>query len=156
NLPKPGPEISKLGAFVGKWKIEGTTVDSPFSKAGKSLTIATCDWSRNGYFVICDEAINLPEGPVNTLFIFGYNTEEKSYMTYGINNPGGEPFSGRLIIEGNTWTYPSEFKNKDKLIKFRTVNIFTSSDLVLYKVEYSEDGGAHWITTGEGKETRIK
>jgi len=156
GLPKPPVEVAKLGAFVGRWKIEGSTVDSPFGKAAKSSTIATCNWSRNGYFVICDEAIQSPAGPQDTLFIFGYNTEQKGYMCYGIDSPGGEPYSVRLIIDGNTWTYPAEFKRQDKTIKFRTINMFKSPDLVLYKTEYSDDGGASWHTSGEGTETRIK
>ncbi len=44
EAPKPGPEVKKLGYFVGSWKSEGELKENPFGMpAGKYASTDKCE-----------------------------------------------------------------------------------------------------------------
>jgi len=150
-----GSPLDKLGAFAGKWKTEGKSLDTPYSKAGTNSAETNCSWSANHGYLVCDQTVHISDGTSNDLSIYTYNAADKSFSFFGISRNDSHVRTPKLTIEGNLWTYSGGFDNKDgKHISFRTVNEFKSNSLVTYVSEYSEDG-QHWNQTGSGSSTRI-
>jgi len=149
------PDTEKLGAFLGQWESVGKMVDTAYSHANQITATTNCTWSANGRFLICDQINRDAKNDVHNQLTIYAHRKEGDYTYTSFQDAGERPFTGTLKIEGNTWTYTGgEFEDKGKKIKFRTINIFTSSNIDTFRVEYSEDGGP-WKTTGEGTFRRI-
>ncbi len=102
--PTPGPEVQKLGYFVGEWKFEGDSKESAFGPAGKFSGTETCEWFAGGFQVICRSAATGPAGKVTGLSIFAYDREKKEYTAYGIDSTGFSMLAPGTV-SGDTWTY---------------------------------------------------
>jgi hypothetical protein len=151
EAPKPGPEVKKLGYFVGNWKSEGEIKQNPFMPAGKFSSNDNCEWFPGGFHVVCHSSGKGPSGPVHGLGIMAYNAEEKAYTYNGIDNSGfSEAAKGH--VEGNNWTYTSEDKMGGKTYHGR-YSMVTSLDSYTFKYETSEDGN-NWMVIMEGKTTK--
>jgi hypothetical protein len=143
-------DTEKLGAFLGQWESAGKMVDTAYSHANQITATTNCNWSANGRFLICDQINRDAKNNVHNQLTIYAHKKEGDYTYTSFQDAGERPFTGMLKIEGNTWTYTGgEFEDKGKKIKFRTINVFTSSNTDTFRVEYSEDGGS-WKTTGEG------
>ncbi len=152
EAPKPGPEVQKLGVFVGTWKGVGELKPNPFGMPpGKYSSTDKCEWFPGGFQVVCHTSGKGPMGSMHGLGILAYNPMEKAYSYYGIDNMGfAEESKGG--VEGNTWTYTSEEKMGDKTFHGR-YTMKTSADSYTFKYETSEDG-QNWIVNMEGKATK--
>ena len=76
--PKPGPEVQRLGYFVGTWKFDGETLLDPKGKYGGTLTF---EWFPGGFSVVGkSEGVGVSGGPMNELGILGYSATEKLYL----------------------------------------------------------------------------
>lgn len=155
EAPKPGPEVKKLGYFVGTWKSEGELKENPFGMpTGKYDSTDKCDWFQGGFHVVCHSNGKGPSGAIHGLGILAYNPQDKVYTYYGIDNMGfAEQSKG--AVEGNTWTYTSEEKMGDKTIHGRYSMTTASPDSYTYKYETSEDG-TNWTLNMEGKSTKAE
>jgi hypothetical protein len=152
EAPKPGPEVKKLGYFVGTWKSEGELKENPFGMpAGKYASTDKCEWFSGGFHVVCHYNGKGPAGATHGMGILAYNPAQKVYTYYGIDSMGfAEESKGN--VEGNTWTYTSESKMGDKTIHGR-YSMTTSADSYTFKYETSEDG-QKWTLSMEGKSTK--
>ena len=66
EMPKPGPEVKKLGYFVGTWTSEGELKENPFGMpAGKFTSTDKCEWFSGGYQVVCHSTGKGPMGAVH-------------------------------------------------------------------------------------------
>lgn len=154
GLPKPGPELKRLGYFEGKWTAEGEQKANPFGPAGKFTSKDACEWIMDGFFLKCVGEGKDPLGDVKGLGLMGYDAENKVYTYYGIDSRGmGVPGTGTL--EGKTWTYTSTMKMKDKTIKSRYVVQEVSPTEYTFKWEMADEKG-NWTALAEGKETKAK
>ncbi len=150
--PQPGPELKKLGAFVGKWTGEGKFEATPFSKGGAVKSTMACRWFTGGYQVVCDSEDSGPTGVVKGIGIYGYKTEKKQYFSFGIDSMGfGGP--GTVKVAGNDWTFEANDTMGGKTFWFRTVVTLASPSEMTFKSDYSEDG-KNWKPAAEGKMTR--
>ena len=148
-------DTEKLGAFLGQWESEGKMVDTAYSHANQITSTTKCAWSANGRYLICDQINRDAKNNVHNQLTIYAHKKDGDYTYTSFQDAGERPFTGILKIEGNTWTYTGrEFEDKGKKIKFRTINVFSSSNVDTFTVEYSEDGGP-WKTTGEGTFRRI-
>ena len=136
----------KLGALVGQWQTEGTLLGS------MSVTSSLqCRWSPQGAFLICEQLIKMGSGEHRQLTIYSYNAKEGSYAYTTLADPGAKPTTGTVEIKGNVWTYAASIEAHGKTTQIRTTNEFTDAKTEVFKVESSEDGGAHWMSVLEGK-----
>ena len=145
----------KLGVFVGKWESEGTFFETPFSKAGKVSSNIDCGWSPQNNFLICEQLITDSTGKHTQLSIFSYNSKDKNYSISSMAGPGKQPWNGTLNIDGDIWTYPGGYEANGKKITIRTINDFSVPGVESFKTEFSDDGGAHWVTTLKGSAHKI-
>jgi hypothetical protein len=139
------PEVAKLGAFVGEWRLQEDPADSP------NRTI--CQWSPNRQSLLCDQVHPGPNGTsVKELNIFTYDRAAKRYVMQGMRPLRTVPFE----INGQTWIYPSEHVEGGKTIKTRVLNTWPSPSQMHYTVQSSTDDGAKWTTNTEGTMVRTK
>jgi hypothetical protein len=142
--------IEAIRAYEGTWTVSLQYFDTPYSKASNEKNILRNDcWKSGGYFA-CNQYVN---GDSKVLLVFTYNQSKNEYTSYQIPPGGAGPGSGKLLIEGNRWTYPWESGEGQNKTYFRVVNIFTSPDRIEFRQEYSTDQ-VHWTQMGQGNETR--
>jgi hypothetical protein len=153
EAPKPGPEVKKLGYFVGTWKSEGELKENPFGMPpGKFSSTDKCEWFPGGYAVTCHSTGKGTMGAMHGLGILAYNGEDKVYTYYGVDNRGMAGLS-KGNVDGNKWVYTSEEKMMGKTVHGRYSMDTSSADSYTFKYETSEDG-QNWTTVMEGKTTK--
>jgi hypothetical protein len=148
------PELKVLDAWSGYWTTRGKLYDTAYSHAGEISITATCGWSANGAFMICDHVFKGPSGTSNDLTVYTYNLTDKSYKFYGLDRSGA-PSTTPLTIAGNIWSYDRDEQEKDgKTIHIKTINDFSKPGMVTWNTKFTADGGAHWTLMNEGVDTR--
>jgi hypothetical protein len=149
EMPKPGPEVQKLSYFVGNWTGQGEMKENPYGMpAGKFTSSDKCEWFPGGYQVVCHGTGKGPMGTMHGLGIISYNSEEKTYTYYGVDNMGMASLS-KGKVDGNTWVFTAEEKMGGKTFHGR-YTMDTSPDSYTYKYETSPDGQT-WSTMMDGK-----
>jgi hypothetical protein len=154
--PKPGPEHAKLGFFVGKWTSEGEMKASPMGPGGKITGADTCEWFDGHYSVVCRSEGKSPMGPMKSIGILGYNTDEKIYTYYGIDNsPMTMTSAARGTKNGDTWTYTDEGVMGGQKVKSRVTIKEVSPTSYSFLMEMQGPDGK-WMPMMESKNTKAK
>jgi len=152
EAPKPGPEVKKLGYFVGTWNSTGEVKQNPFMPAGKFTGTSKCEWFPGGFHVVCHDNGKGPMGSMHGLGIMAYNAEDKVYTYMGADS-SGMSVAAKGNVDGNNWVYTSEDKMGGKTFHGRYSMVTASPDSYTFKYEMSEDGN-NWTTMMEGKTTK--
>jgi hypothetical protein len=148
------PDSAKpLAAFVGHWEGGGKFNTTAMSTAGSVTSKTDCAWSAQGHYLVCEQTLTDEKGTHQQLTVYTPSDEGSDFTYYTITGSGA-PFTGKVKIEGNVWTYDNHFEQDGKKTEVRTLNTFTG-DEESFKTEYSVDGGA-WTTMLEGKSQRSK
>ena len=139
--PKPGPEVLRLGSFIGTWKTETETV--------------TWEWFTGGFSLIGHVENSGPEGKSSELRIITYDPDAKDYTQYRVTSmgPGGE--LSRMTVSGNTWLAQWDGTENGKPAKYRFSIVEVSPTSSTAKLEVSVAGGP-WTVTFETKTVKIK
>jgi hypothetical protein len=153
QMPTPGPEVKRLGYFVGKWRSEGEMKPSPFGAGGKYTESEDVEWMPGGFFLLIHSDEKTPMGNGTTLMILGYNVEKKAY-TFNAFDSMGESETAMGTLEGDTWTWLSDSVMGGKAVKTRFTMKELSPTSYSTKLEMSADGRA-WTTIMEGKTTKV-
>jgi hypothetical protein len=152
-MPKPGPEVKKLGYFVGHWNTEGEMKPGPMGPGGKFTTSDQNSWLAGKFFLILRSDGTTPMGPAHEIAVMGYNSEEKIY-TYDPFDNYGEHDPSKGTLEGDTWTWNGEMKMGGQVIKGKFTAKEVSPTEYTFKYEMSTDG-TKWTTAVEGKSTKV-
>jgi hypothetical protein len=153
EMPKPGPETKKLGAFAGKWKGESTMQPGPWGPGGAMTTESDCSWYEGGFQMVCRDSSSGAMGKMKSEAVLGWSSEEKTYKYMGFDSMGMMG-SATGTLAGNTWSWTGEDKMGGKVIKskYTIVNVTPTSQT--FKWEVSDDGGKTWKMAAEGKSTK--
>ena len=156
DAPKPGPEHKKLDYYTGQWTSESEVKANPFMPPGKYTSKDDCGWFQGGFAVVCHSEGSGPMGPMKSVGIMGYSSEDKTYTYYGIDNSGMVPTTvAKGSVQGDTWVYTDESKMGGKLVKSRyTMKQLTPASYT-FKWEMQGEGGA-WSALMEGKSTKAQ
>ena len=155
EAPKPGPEVKKLGYFVGTWNDRGGDEGEPVRNAGRQDDLdGQCEWFPGGFHVVCSSTGTGPMGSMQGLGIMAYNSEDKVYTYSGIDSTGFTE-SSKGKVDGNKWVYTSDEKMGGKIIHGRYSMETASPDSYTFKYETSADGN-QWAIVMEGKSTKEK
>lgn len=150
SVAQTNDATKKLGAFLGKWQSEGT-----FAGGGKVTSSIDCRWSPLGAFLICEQAVKSGNFETRQLTTYSYSAKDNNYAYVTIGNPGDKPTSGTMEIQGKIWTYSFSYGAQNgKTVQMHITNDFTEPGTEKFKVESSDDGGAHWKTVMDGKATK--
>ena len=152
--PKPGPEVQKLGYYIGSWKGEGEAKAGPFGPAGKLSSESTCEWFEGGFHLVCRGSETGPTGTRTFLNIRTYDAKAKAYTEYGISNLGDAEYSTGGTIVGNERSFTAESDADGKHIQVQYVEVQLSPTVFTYRAEAATDGGA-WTVIAEGKVTKV-
>ena len=143
--------IDKMKAYEGTWKITIVSYNTEFSKAGTDTSTLRNECWLSAAFFVCNQFVN---GDSKVLIIFTYDAKQKIYNTYNVAAQSGPGGSGKLLIDGNTWTFPWEDNEDGKTIYFRVVNVFTAPDSIEYRKEFSRDK-VQWTLMARGSEKKL-
>jgi hypothetical protein len=153
TAPKPAPEHKKLDMLVGSWALEGDVKPSPMGPGGKTTENEKCEWMEGDFFVVCHVDFKTSNsGTGSGLSVIGYSAADKAY-TYREFNSWGEFEDSRGMLDGATWTWTSDEKMGDTVMKGRFTMKFTSSSSYTFTYETSSDG-AKWTAVVDGKATK--
>ena len=152
--PKPGPEVQKLGYYVGTWTYDSELKAGPFGPAGKISGTETCEWFTGGFHIVCRGEGTGPSGKRAYLNFQSYDAETKAYTYHGISS-AGEDDSSQGSLTGSTWTWFWDGTAAGKPAKYRIVVMEVSPTAYTFKMEYSVAGGP-WTALEEGKATKVK
>ena len=152
--PKPGPEHKRLGDFVGKWSVEGDMKPGPMGPGGKMSWTDTCAWFEGGFAVVCHSDGKSPMGPMKSIGIMGYTSEEKVYTYYGVDNSGMVMASvPHGTVQGNTWTYNDEGVMGGQKMKTRVTIKEESPTAYTFSMDMQGPDGK-WAPMMEAKATK--
>jgi len=150
EMPKPGPEHKKLDMLAGSWTIEGDVKPNPMGPGGKMSEDEKCEWMEGGFFLICHvDFKSASMGSGSGMSILGYSNEGRSY-TYREFNSWGEAMDSKGSLDGDTWTWTSDEKMGDTMVKGRFKMKMTSASSYDFTYETSADGNK-WTVIVDGK-----
>ena len=157
QTPKPGPEVQKLGYYVGKWEGHGETKGRPFGgPAGKLSSKFTCEWFAGKFQVVCRGE---ETGPTDTRGLFlsikTYDEQAKTYPEYSISSLGDSGYSQGSALVGGKLTYLRTVGEGAKTTKIRYTEERVSPVFMTYKAE-AAIGAGPWTVIAEGKITKVK
>jgi len=155
QAPRPGPEIQKLGYYVGTWRGHGETKGGPFGAAGKLASKMTCTWFAGGFQVVCRGEEMGPSGKRGFLNILSYDEQKKAYTEYSISSMGESEYDQNGSLIGRELTFLVDQDVRGKSAKFRYTEDHVSSVRMTYRAEVSV-GGAPWSELAEGEIRRVK
>jgi hypothetical protein len=145
------PGIDAIRAYEGSWDVSIEHFDTAHSKASKETSSLRNDCWKSGGYLACNQYVN---GESKALLVFTYDETKNVYTSYPIPPDGGAAGSGKLLIEGNVWTFPWESKDSDKTTYFRVVNVFAAPGQIEFRQEFSTDN-VHWTVMARGLEKKI-
>lgn len=151
----PSDPLKLVAFYNGHWHSEDESFDTPFSKASKETVEIDNTCTASGEFYVCHQQVSKPSGPASSLVIFLWNAKERLFDTYVVDTSGGDIDHGHLTIKGNVYTWGAAKPDSSGPNEWRTLNTFSGSDHIVYKVQVSSDRGAHWTTTRQGNESRV-
>ena len=154
EAPPPGPEVEKLGYFVGAWSTEGETKESAQGPAEKVSGRDMCRWMPGKFFVTCRLEHKSPARAVMALGVMGYDPEKKVYTSASYNNLG-QTESATGTFEDGTWTWSSDRILGGKPVKSRIVMSDTTPSRYKFRWETSENGKS-WRTRMTGNVTKLQ
>ena len=115
-----------------------------------------CEWSPQRRYMVCEQTIvesGARHGQI-TLFAPAEKPNEIIYCT--LNQGQTAPSYGTVEIQKNIWTFSGkEFPLAGVPTTVRTTNT-SEDDREKFRVEYTQDKGAHWTTMLEGEQHRLK
>jgi hypothetical protein len=156
QAPKPGPEHKRLGYFVGKWNADGEMKPGPMGPGGKMRSSDTCEWFEGQFSVICRYDGSGPMGPSKGIGILGYNTEEKVYTYYGVDNTNMTMASvPKGTVQGDTWTYTDEGTMGGKKYKSRVTIKELSPTSYTFRMDMQGPDGK-WAQMMESTNTKVQ
>jgi hypothetical protein len=139
-----------LKLYDGGWEVKMATL-------GKKSDNLVNQCSKTGKFFECEQQLN---GETVALVVF--LPEEKTssggqeYRNVALLANGSKPGDwGKIVIEGQTWTYTWTQKDGEKSVPWRNVNHFSDKDHIHFELQSMEDG-MNWKTQLSGDEVRMK
>jgi hypothetical protein len=154
EMPKPGPEHQRLGAFVGNWTFEGEMAPGPMGPGGKLTGTDRIEWTPGNFFVQRSYTGKSPMGEMQGIEIFAYDAAKKVY-TYNSFDSTGMMASGTMTVKGNTWSTTGTTTGTMTMRDRCTLEFGTGGSTLAIKCEMSTDGKT-WTQTFVGKATKAK
>jgi hypothetical protein len=142
-----GP-LDQLDRLAGTWSTQGTFLTTPYSTAGTAAGTASCAWSNDRQFMICQQNVTLSGKTDHDVTIYAYDESKQAYRFYNIH--AGDSTSTTITVNGDTVTYPFTFTDGGQSVQIRTINAWKGSSYYDWRTEYSNDNGATWTPMASG------
>ncbi len=152
SVPTPGPEVARLGYFVGSWFTEGKILPGSWGEGGDFSWTENTEWMPGGFFVIGRWHFNMPQhlgGNGEEIFVMGWDDEQQVYTFDAFTSQGHHQVS-RGELWGSTWIWTSSRRQGANSVR-QKYTIETESDKSYrVKFEICEDG-VTWLPFMEGR-----
>src|SRR5574340_622422 len=102
---KPGPEVQRLGYFVGRWSLAGEFKTEPLGKYAGTMA---CEWFEGGFVLICKGSSDGVRGAGSEMHILSYSAQDKAYNWYSVGTMGAARMVRRMTVEGKKWICDSD------------------------------------------------
>lgn len=156
QMPKPGPEVKKMGVFVGHFTNEGEAkpgVMGPNSPATKMSGTTDCKWAAGGFAITCTETGEMGGIKSTGTSLLYYDPGDKMYH-YNDADSSGDVGASTGTADGDTWTWTGKGSMGGKVMYSK----FTMKNVSKNGYEWTMGAGDSESSIQEGmsgKETRI-
>jgi Protein of unknown function (DUF1579) len=153
GAPMPGPEVKRLGFFVGTWKEVGTAhMGAMQGPEGKVTSTTKYEWLAGGFFIVGHSDTTTSMGSDKEMSVMGWDDAKKNY-TYHAFDSEGEAAEATGALNGDTWTWTTN-EMGGAPIKARLTIKEVSKTQYTFKMEISQDGNT-WTTALETTATKV-
>ena len=153
GAPTPGPEVKRLGYFIGTWKEVGTAhMGSMQGPEGKMTTTTKYEWLTGGFFVVGHSDGMTSMGPDHEMSVMGWDPNKKMYTYHAFDNTG-EADTAFGTVSGDTWSWNSDDMGGMPM-KLRVTIKEVSKTEFTFKMDVSTDGKT-WTTAIESTSTKV-
>lgn len=142
----PDSVYSPLWLYSGTWRI---TKKGQTAGAKPDELVNQC--ALIGKYFSCQQSVN---GAVSALLLFVPGKTSGQFYTQSVLPDGRAAGRGELSVEGDKWTFLSNWNQGGKTIFYRTVNVFSGKTQIHFEQQESTDN-KDWKTTGAGEEVRV-
>ena len=143
------PVLAADSAYTPLWLYNGTWRITRKDQKPEELVNHCAQFSK--YFS-CEQTV---DGTVVSLVVYIPSSTAGQYYTQAIMPEGRAGGLGNLTINGNTWTFSSNWNQGGGThTYYQTINIFSGKDKIHFEQQESTDR-KEWKTTGSGDEVRI-
>lgn len=142
QLPKPGPELQRLNAFVGRWHAEGTSyadgqkAEDPLASGVPWTSDESYEWLPGSFYMLHRWDAMAGERVFKGVEIMGYDEAQGGYFTHLFDNAGNHP-TYDATVDGNVWTF-AEAVTRAK------ASVSDDGDRIEFDWEW-QNGGSDWL-----------
>jgi hypothetical protein len=155
QTPTPGPELRRLGYFIGTWTLSGIINTSPFGPGGKFTGTHHNGWSSDSLSLVSQWDEQRPDGVDSGHAVYRYDSDQKIYRYNGVDSTG-EAEDSTGTVEGNTWIWISNpTMENGETMKGRFTMKEVSSTSYSFRFETASANG-EWKTAMEGNAAKTK
>lgn len=149
--PGTSPRIAEHAIYAPLWLYNGGwKVTKKDLAAGAKPDELLNECAQVGRYFTCQQSVN---GVPSELLVFLPAKTAGQYYTQSIMPDGRAGGRGDLAIDGDKWTYLSNWNQGGKTIFYRTINTFSGKDRIHFEQQESTDN-KDWKTTNSGDEVR--
>jgi hypothetical protein len=130
------------------WAYNGTWQVTKSGSAKPDVLLNQC--ALVGKYFTCQQSVN---GAVSALLVLVPASAPGQYHTQSVMPDGRGGGLGLLKIEGDKWTFFSNWNQGDRTIYYKTTHVFTGKTRIHFEQQESTDN-KDWKTTGSGEEVR--
>jgi uncharacterized protein DUF1579 len=153
QAPTQGPEVKRLGCFVGTWKEVGTAhLGAMQGPEGKITSTTKYEWLPGEFFVVGHSDTMTSMGANKEMSVMGWDDTKKTY-TYHSFDSDGESDEATGTLNGDTWTWTADNMGGAP-IKGRITIKEVSKTEYTFKMEISQDGST-WTLAIESTATKV-
>jgi Protein of unknown function (DUF1579) len=153
QAPTQGPEVKRLGFFIGTWKEVGTAhLGSMQGPEGKITSTTKYEWLPGEFFVVGHSDTMTSMGANREMSVMGWDDAKKIY-TYHSFDSDGEADEATGTLNGDIWSWTTDNMGGAP-IKVRLMIKEVSKTEYTFKMEVSQDGST-WITAIESTSTKV-
>jgi hypothetical protein len=143
----------RLGAFLGKWIMEGQAYEGPFGPAARITATETYEWLPGSLFLVHRLEGRLGGQRIACIEVIGCDTSKDTCSVRSFYNDGTHNvWQGRE--QDGTWVFSGTWQRDGKALSVRCTSVFSDAgDTVTGTWEYSPDGST-WQRFWETRLTR--
>ncbi len=137
-------------AYAPLWQYNGTWQVTKSGSGATKPDVLLNQCALVGKYFTCQQSVN---GAVSALLVFVPTSAPGQFHTQSVMPDGRGAGLGLLKIEGDKWTYLSNWNQGGKTTFYKTTNVFTGKTHIHFEQQES-DNNKDWKTTGSGDEIR--
>src|SRR5215510_442458 len=104
---RPGPDLGRLNALIGRWITEGQTVATSDAPSVPIVASDVYQWVPGGHFVLHPAYGRIGDAGVGGVEIIGYDRSTGQFRTWFFDSQGNVS-GGELVVQGASWQWLGE------------------------------------------------